>query len=292
MNLSPLKFSVVIPAYNRLEFLRKHLPALLELDYDNYEVIVVDDGSTDETTAYLGEIQDRKLRSLRIPNSERGRARNEGTKIATGNYITFLDSDDLLYASSLKKASEVILKNDKPEFVHLSYYITKGKNKVLVRHSPDPYKKLLKGNYLSCIGVFLREDIARKFPFNEERELSGTEDWLLWLKLGARYPMKASDFACGELTEHAERSVNMFNEEALLGRRHILIKELKKDPVFKKKHNKEIKKISAHMYTYIALHAAIGGARSKTLKYLLKGIGVHYRELFTRRTLGILKNIV
>src|SRR5690242_12732553 len=93
-------FSVVIPTYNRMRFLPSALKSVWYQTYQDFEVIVIDDGSTDETQIYLSSIGS-KVRYIRQTNHGPGAARNIGVQAAIGDYIAFLDSDDLWFPWTL-----------------------------------------------------------------------------------------------------------------------------------------------------------------------------------------------
>jgi glycosyltransferase involved in cell wall biosynthesis len=108
-------FSIVIPTYNRLPLLRETLESVAEQAFRDFEIIVVDDGSTDGTVeAFSGAAQ---LKLIRQQNRGPGAARNAGAATAQGKYLVFLDSDDLLFPWSLGVYHEVALKFEFPSFV-------------------------------------------------------------------------------------------------------------------------------------------------------------------------------
>lgn len=109
-------FSIVIPTYNRLSMLKQSLNSIWQQTYTNYEVIVVDDGSTDGTQEYLQSLGDR-VSMLTQSNRGPGAARNLGINQARGDYVAFLDSDDLWFPWTLKTYSEVIWKSGCPSFI-------------------------------------------------------------------------------------------------------------------------------------------------------------------------------
>src|SRR5262245_42788481 len=100
MLLEPIHFSVVIPTYNRLEFLISAIESVERQTYKSFEIIVVDDGSTDDTLAHLSALGDR-VTLLRQMRKGPGAARNMGARHASGAYVAFLDSDDLWLPWSL-----------------------------------------------------------------------------------------------------------------------------------------------------------------------------------------------
>ncbi|MBL0097761.1 MAG: glycosyltransferase family 2 protein [Bacteroidetes bacterium] len=99
----------------------KSLDSVFQQDYTNFEVIVVNDGSTDNTLEVLRSITDSRLKILNITNSERAAARNRGVEIAKGDYVTFLDSDDKYYSNYLSNANTVLLNKSRPVFYHQAY---------------------------------------------------------------------------------------------------------------------------------------------------------------------------
>lgn len=109
-------FSVIIPSYNRSSLLREALESVFSQKFKDYEVIVVDDGSTDDTLEMLGEYEGR-IKVLRQKNHGPGAARNGGAKRALGEYLVFLDSDDLFFKESLDIYYQVISRAKMPSFL-------------------------------------------------------------------------------------------------------------------------------------------------------------------------------
>jgi glycosyltransferase involved in cell wall biosynthesis len=109
-------FSVVIPTYNRAELLRIALDSVFAQTFTDYEVIVVDDGSTDGTWEELQALGSR-IHVLRQQNAGPGAARNLGVAEARGDYIAFLDSDDLWFPWTLEIYAEILGNERKPAFI-------------------------------------------------------------------------------------------------------------------------------------------------------------------------------
>ena len=109
-------FSVVIPTYNRANLLPKTLDSVFAQTFKNYEVIVVDDGSTDGTQDYL-KWSENRITVLTQPNRGPGAARNLGVRHAKGEYIAFLDSDDLWFPWTLQVYAEVVRSENCPSFI-------------------------------------------------------------------------------------------------------------------------------------------------------------------------------
>src|SRR5262245_55735540 len=109
-------FSVVIPSFNRVALLGSALNSVFAQSFTDFEVIVVDDGSTDQTMQYLRAFRDR-LAAIRQPNQGPGAARNRGARHAVGAYLAFLDSDDLWFPWTLEIYRKVIQEHNYPSFI-------------------------------------------------------------------------------------------------------------------------------------------------------------------------------
>lgn len=118
MAYSP-EFSVVIPTYDRVELLKEALKSVYEQTYRDYEIIVVDDGSTDSTKGYLNSQGDR-VRVLYQANRGPGAARNLGLTKANGKYVAFLDSDDIWFPWTLATFHETIRRHQEPSLISAS----------------------------------------------------------------------------------------------------------------------------------------------------------------------------
>lgn len=109
-------FSIVIPTYNRLALLTSTLESVWAQSQPDFEMIVVDDGSTDGTMEYLHSLGSR-VRTLRQANRGPGAARNAGAAIAEGRYLAFLDSDDVWFPWTLATYTEIIQQANEPAFI-------------------------------------------------------------------------------------------------------------------------------------------------------------------------------
>lgn len=287
-------FSVIIPAYNRASLITKTIESVIGQNYQDFEIIVVDDGSTDNTKEVVNLIKDSRLKYFYVENGERGRARNVGINNAIGNYITFLDSDDLLYPFGLEDTLKVLKEYNFPEFLHMGYEIRTPEGKVLNQVNNrkgilnDP---LIKGNSLSCMGVFLCNDIAKRFLFKEERELSGSEDYELWLRLASHYTLHYSNKVIGALIQHDARSVLGVEKERLIKRISLLIEIILDYPPFIKRFGIKQNIFVAHRYLYLSLHLILEGEFKIGITFWWKAVLLRPLLVFHYKTLGIIKNI-
>lgn len=288
-----ISFSIVIPTYNRAGILEDSLKSVLLQSYSDYEVIVVDDGSTDDTVDRLKGIDDSRLRYLHIDNSERGAARNRGAEIAVGDYITFLDSDDYVFPEFLNTVARGLLLNSYPPFYHQAYEVVDQAGRKLNYNQkfPNGIAFLAKGNALSCIGVFIRKDVAAEFKFVEDRRLAGSEDWELWMRIAAHHGLKRGDQISARLVVHDSRSVFSFSEQQLLLRKRLFLEYVFQDEKVKEVFGGLKTVMSAYSDSYISLHLILAGHYKAGFKYFFKSIVKYPPCLFDRRTLGIIKQL-
>lgn len=291
-----MKFSVVIPSYNRASLILNTIQSVLLQTYQTFEIIVVDDGGTDNTGDLVKGLNHPKVSYFYKINEERAAARNFGAAKATGDYIVFLDSDDELYPNHLQVAKEFIEAHPNVEIFHLRYDI-KNAEKVKVSEGPvfnkPPNKKLICGNFLSCNGVFLRTDIALKHRFNEDRDLSAVEDWDLWLRLSILYPIHYINTITSSIINHENRSVLAVNKEKQVKRMELFLQYTLANKDITGKYSAELYKLQASCYSYISLHLALNKVyRKDAIKYLLKSLKIKPSFVFEKRFIGILKHLI
>ncbi len=290
-----ISFSIVIPTYNRASFIVNTINSILTQTYQNFEIIIVDDGSIDNTEEVVKTIINEKIKYYKINNSERGAARNYGTLKSTGDYVTFLDSDDELLPHYFSNACESITKYNNPPFLHLGYEIINPDSSLLFHVNDlknDEIDFLVKGNLLSCMGCFMRTDISRKFLFNEDRELAGSEDWELWFRVLSNLGIKTDNRISARMHNHSNRSVYAGAQEKKLVRRmELVLKYAFTDEKVKENFEAHKKRIIAYSTSYIALHLALNGENKRSFFYALRFIKNYPLGVFTKRFLAVGKHI-
>lgn len=106
--------SVIMPAYNAEKFISESIHSVISQTYTNWELIIINDGSTDSTEAVIKELitVEARIKYISQKNAKQGKARNEGIKVASGGLIAFLDADDVWYQHKLQKQVEVMMNNE------------------------------------------------------------------------------------------------------------------------------------------------------------------------------------
>jgi len=284
-------FSIVIPTYNRAHLIQHALNAILKQDFADYEVIVVDDGSTDNTKTIVTGYSDSRINYIHQENGERGKARNTGTKNAKGTYIFFLDSDDLIAPTYLSVAAKHLTELNQPEFFHIRYQEifpdgticpTRTLNKDTIQQTIN------RQNQFAC-QFFLRKDVALQFPFCENRALKIGEDWDIILKVAQRYPLHFTNEVLGSIVHHGNRSMEVASSSVVLTSKNVLLERLGADTQIPKA---VLKNVSVEFTFLAALSAAIERKRALAIGLWWKAFLQRPGIIFKRRTFAILKRII
>jgi glycosyltransferase involved in cell wall biosynthesis len=185
--------SVVIPTYNSENFIAKTLETLYSQTYTNYEVIISDDGSTDNTVGVVKSFSFKnpsRKKSLLINKHEGpGAARNKGIKSASGGWISFLDSDDLWNDNKLERVVGYILKNEDIDLVCHSMIVKDGPKETLMDPSKyfnnkiDPFLSIYRENCLYTSALTIKKNVLYQAGLFDNKILSA-QDYDLWLRLG------------------------------------------------------------------------------------------------------------
>ena len=190
MNNSPL-VSIVIPTYNHAPMLQRALATVVEQTYQNWNAIVVNNFSTDNTLEVVAAFNDPRIQCVNFRNNGViGASRNEGIALATGKYVAFLDSDDTWFPTKLEKCVE-ILESGSDLVCHAEYWIDESGKSRLVAYGPSEaathHNLIYKGNRISTSATVVRAALLKEVHgFDVAPELISTEDYDLWIRLAAK----------------------------------------------------------------------------------------------------------
>ncbi|MBL7858074.1 MAG: glycosyltransferase family 2 protein [Cyclobacteriaceae bacterium] len=294
MPSSPL-FSIVIPTYNRAHLIAKTLNSVLAQHFTDFEILVVDDGSKDNTAEVVRGFSDSRVTYYKKENDERGAARNYGTARAHGSYITFFDSDDLMYPNHLRVASNLVASIGNPEWFHLAYdYQLEDGSVINQINDFDEHiqQTIYFNNRLSCNGVFLRRDIALQFPFEEDRVLASSEDWELWIRLLSHFKLHYSNEITSSVVNHDQRSLFTIPAEKVIARDLLLIEKLRADAVVMKQYGQSFKRFIADRYTFFMLCLAEQKQRLGVWQWGMRAFQSYPLILGSKRFLASIKNSI
>lgn len=204
--------SVIIPTYNRAELIGQAIDSVLAQTVPAHEIIVADDGSTDDTAAVVGAYGDRVRYLALLHRGQPAATRNAGIRAATGSLLTFLDSDDLFLPDKLARQIAALAQTPEAGVVYSNghYFRTTPAEPVgrVLDGLPTPsgwvFGELLTGNFLAPPVVLVRRralDVAG--PFDESPACVAVEDFDLWLRLAARTPFVYAPGDVAAIRRHA-----------------------------------------------------------------------------------------
>lgn len=174
--------SIIMPAYNSEHYILNAIKSVMEQSYENWELIIIDDHSSDSTLSVISKIEDNRL--VIIPLNENSGSpsypRNVGLTHANGEFIAFLDADDIWYNNKLQTQVNYMEINN-VDFTCSGYDLIE--NGTIISDYIPPllvdYKRLLKMNTVGCLTAMCRHDLLSNLEFPH----CGHEDYALWLKI-------------------------------------------------------------------------------------------------------------
>jgi len=213
------KVSIVIPAYNKAEWTVRAVESVLGQTYPDIEIIVVDDGSMDDTPGRLSRFGN-KIRYVPKANGGACSARNLGIRLATGEYIGFLDCDDMYLPQKVERSVDCLERNPRFGFVHTPVYYIDDNDTVLRacrlyrrRRQGWIAKDLVRGNFICNSTPLVRKICFEKSGLFDE-SIFIPADWDMWLRLAEQYetgyigtPLTLYRISNNYIVNHLEQSI-------------------------------------------------------------------------------------
>lgn len=268
-------FSVIIPLYNKAAYIERAIQSVLSQTFQEFELIVVDDGSTDDSFVQLSVISQqlsvespeihKKVRVIQQQNQGVSTARNNGVKLAKYDYIAFLDADDNWEPTYLEDMNSLIAAYPDAGIYGSSYFIVKnGKKRIAPIGVEQNFDRGLI-NYCQvysktlCMPLWTGATILKKSIFEEEHGfkpgLKLGEDFDLWVRVGTKHPAAFLNRSLANYNQDVDMVNRAIGEKLYLPQEHMLFTdydELKNNPDF------------VYLYERLALYGLI--------PYYLKGI--------------------
>jgi len=201
------RVTVLIPVYNRIRFIGDAIDSVLAQTFEDFELLLVDDGSTDGSQARIGACDDPRIRLIQNPeNLGIAATRNRGIDAARGEFVAFLDSDDRALPERL--AHQVAFLDTHPDVAAVGSWIrwiddsgaTRGKTK---RKAADPDQIAAERLFRSCLEnstATARTEVLRAYPHREDYRLGS--DYDLWARIAADYRLAALPEVLVERRQH------------------------------------------------------------------------------------------
>jgi glycosyltransferase involved in cell wall biosynthesis len=190
--MNPL-VSIIIPTYNRATIVPATIASVLAQTYPAIEIVVVDDGSTDDTAAVVARFGER-VRYVRQENQGVERARSRGIRVSSGAYLSFLDDDDLLLPEKIARQTAVLEARPEVDLVHCGFHYVdrNGRHLETTGRLPegDVRHQLAWGCFPWSGGPLVRREAIERIGEDEHRDWFG--DWGMWLRVA----LAGSPFAC------------------------------------------------------------------------------------------------
>lgn len=205
-----------MPVYNGEKYIKLAINSVISQSYKDWNLIVVNDGSTDSTASIVQSFVEEDSRIKLIDNNGKkgaAGARNYGLSLSSGDYVAFIDCDDVWHSEKLKKQLD-LMKKEGMDFSYTSYEIIDSNGANCKQNYIVPerisFKQMLKENFVGCSTVIISQKITNKYSFSTEFY---HEDYCLWLQLlkdgynaiGCTEPLVKWRFI------HGSRSSNKFN---------------------------------------------------------------------------------
>lgn len=284
-------FSIIIPTYNRVGFLNKTLESVYQQTYGEWECIIVDDGSTDNTNILLTNWtkKDRRFKYIHQENAERSAARNNGIKQAKGTYICFLDSDDQYCIDNLQNWFDFLKSKDFPKLMcFCDYKVDDGisiiEKKLL--YNWDNRVEFLFANPIVPARMIIAKEAFETYQFDTRINIG--EDVCLWLKIAQQYGLLYSSHFSVVYQFHEGNSVNPKSDAAIRmynNYRTFFIE----NPHIKKKISKKLyRSYFSKIITNIAKYYYLNDRKFKSVFFLIKAIFISPIHEHTKYRLRLL----
>ena len=272
-----MKFSIILPTYNRADtYLKDAIDSVVNQSYINWELLIIDNHSTDNTDELIGSYKDDRIKLYKIRNNGNiAKSRNLGISKADGNYIALIDSDDFWHRDKLKLVSEYLSIYPNDGLCHSEYWLNEDGMSSDRHYGSNGFSYnslLINGNCLSLSAVIVHSKIIKELDgFSENINFITAEDYDLWLKLANYgYKIKFIDELLGTYRIHqsSESSNVSKNIKAISS---VIEYHCKKNKFKVRKKNKCL----ANVYHIAGKTLQLNNSKLSSLNYYLNSIK-HY----------------
>jgi glycosyltransferase involved in cell wall biosynthesis len=288
------RVSIVLAAHDQAPWIGATIASVRAQTFGDWELVVVDDGSTDETAAVVAGAAtgDARIRVVTGPRRERAAARNRGIAATTGPLLAFLDGDDLWLPEKLAHQVSAL---DAAPAAALCYtiarYVDDHDRPLAVRRPPKPvagaiFPALMRANLMILSSVVLRRSALDPtgLAFDERLPVLGCEDWDLWLRIARQSPVVVVP---EELTRYRRHDGNTASARLLASGLLVAGKHYR-DPATAAAARLSLNGAFARLYWY---HAGAAGGRARALRLAWRALRSSPASLLSRPALGAIATI-
>ena len=215
------KVSIVIPTYNSEKTIAKAINSVIYQNYKSYEILIIDDGSTDKTIEVIKKFKSDNIKLFRFYNTKRPSIlRNMMIDFSDGEYIAFLDSDDFWLKGKLSKQINFMKKND--YCISATSYKTNLNDIVSFKNrSSISFSDLAKNNMIGTSSIIIKKKIFEKFKF-VNNSFGQPEDYELWLKISTKYKIGYISQIFHIYRDDPKKSIRFFSKNKIKQNLYIL----------------------------------------------------------------------
>jgi len=249
-------FSIVIPYYNKAKYIQRCINSVVNQSFNDYEIIIVNDGATDDGLAFLSEINSEKIILISQENKGVSEARNTGIKKAKNQFIAFLDADDCWHTNYLEKVKQLIDKESNVKIIGCNYsrsndFLTAKCNEIDYYKFEDYFKVAIKNTYFTSSSTVIESSFfMQNKGFNPM--LKSGEDTDVWFRAvasgGNAFYIKNSLVYYSDEDENQTTKIKQNLKNALVGNINNLYEDL-----LKSSNNKSFNKFVS-LYVYFNLY--------------------------------------
>ncbi|MGY4384241.1 teichuronic acid biosynthesis glycosyltransferase TuaG [Pedobacter sp. UYP24] len=195
ISLKNPKVSIVMPAYNSRVHIVESIRSVIDQTYQNWELIIIDDGSSDDTFAIVDDISktEPRIKLSKQKNQGIGATRNNGYKLSSGSWVAFLDHDDLWQARKLEQQIEVSISNPSLNVIFSGGWfffnnnleeLTEYRTIYGAFNSKEMYLKQLEENYIATLSIMVKRSLIEEIgPWDERKIIQGCDDYDYWFRM-------------------------------------------------------------------------------------------------------------
>jgi glycosyltransferase involved in cell wall biosynthesis len=278
-------FSIIIPTYNRDNLIPETIRSVQNQTFKDWECIIVDDGSTDNTKSIIEDLikQDSRIKYVYQENAERSAARNNGIRNSSGEYICFLDSDDHFVINHLEKLKAFIESQKEPICLIINQSINVSADGEFKTNLKQPSTSNIEFLYLNPVSpsrVCVLKNILSECKFDEDIVI--VEDVILWMKIADKYPVYVSDHIGVRYNIHEDNSVNRKGNGALKMYNGVILAKKRYSSMFSKIPNTIYRDWTSRIITNVAYHHILNQRKILGIYWLIKALLMKPKHIHTQ----------
>lgn len=278
--------SIIIPTFNYGHFIIETLQSVSAQSYQNWECIIIDDGSTDNTAAvvkaYIQRHPNQSFTYVHIPNAGSSNARNVGIMQAKGIYLQFLDADDLLLPDKISiQVGLLSQENAALVYSRSQYFYHNGDQKVYTEYYPKGFlatgtlvgysliKALLKNNIITISSALVIKELVVKAGMFDVTS-NHNEDWLLWFKIAILHPVFVFDDHVQSATEIRLHQLSSITSQQKMFEGEVFVRNFFHNTLSIQFDENQIKVLKKYNQDLLALHQIRSLQLKLGLSYVIK----------------------